>query len=107
MAEISARGIICTKRKSNTYIMEDKEMSTEVIGYLARPQRTAQNPTEHTQTKRSIMDIQIPDTIMQKLLGVIMMELGALTLPICDGDGTAFVMIVLLGIAMLIGGKRK
>ena len=82
-------------------------MSTEVIGYLARPQTVSQKPTERTQAKRSIMDIQIPDAIMQKLLGVIMMELGALTLPICDGDGTAFVMIMLLGIAMLIGGKRK
>ena len=82
-------------------------MSTEVIGYLARPQRTAQNPTERPTTKRNIMDIQIPDVIMQKLSGVIMMELGALTLPICDGDGTAFVMLVLLGIAMLIGGREK
>ena len=87
--------------------MEDKEMSTEILGYMARPQMTSQNPTERTQTKRNIMDIQIPDTIMQKLSGVIMMELGALTLPICDGDGTAFVMMMLLGIAMLIGGKRK
>ena len=82
-------------------------MSTEVIGYLARPQRTAQKPTERPTTKRNIMDIQIPDIIMQKLSGVIMMELGALTLPICDGDGTAFVMLVLLGIAILIGGREK
>ena len=79
-------------------------MSTEILGYMARPQRTAQKPTERTTTKRNIMNIQIPDIIMQKLSGVIMMELGALTLPICDGDGTAFVMIMLLGIAMLIGG---
>ena len=82
-------------------------MSTEVIGYLAMPQRTAQKPTERTQTKHSIMDIQIPDAIMQKLAGVIMMELGALTLPICDGDGTAFIMLMFLGIAMLIGGKQN
>ena len=82
-------------------------MSTEILGYMARPQRTVQKSTERTQAKRSIMDIQIPDAVMQKLSGVIMMELGALTLPICDGDGTAFVMLVLLGIAMLIGGKRK
>ena len=87
--------------------MEDKEMSTEILGYMARPQTVSQKPTERTQTKRSIMDIQIPDVIMQKLSGIVMMELGALTLPICDGDGTAFVMIMLLGIAMLIGGKRK
>ena len=82
-------------------------MSTEILGYMARPQRTAQKLTEHATTKRSIMDIQIPDVIMQKLSSVIMMELGALTLPICDGDGTAFIMIMLFGIAMLIGGKRK
>ena len=82
-------------------------MSTEVIGYLARPQTVSQKPTERTQTKRNIFNIQIPDVIMQKLSGVIMMELGALTLPICDGDGTAFVVIMLLGIAMLIGGGEK
>ena len=82
-------------------------MSTEILGYMARPQRTAQKPIERPTIKRSIFDIQIPDVIMQKLSGVIMMELGALTLPICDGDGTAFVMLVLLGIAMLIGGREK
>ena len=82
-------------------------MTTEIIGYMARPQRVSQKPIERPTTKRSIMDIQIPDAVMQKLSGIIMMELGALTLPICDGDGTAFVMIMLLGIAMLIGGKRK
>ena len=82
-------------------------MSTEILGYMARPQRTVQKPIERTQTKRNIMDIQIPNAVMQKLSGVIMMELGALTLPICDGDGTAFVMLVLLGIAMLIGGRKE
>ena len=82
-------------------------MSTEVIGYLTRPQRVSQKPTERPTTKRNIFNIQIPDVTIQKLSGVIMMELGALTLPICDGDGTAFVMFMLLGIAMLIGGGRK
>ena len=82
-------------------------MSTEVIGYLARPQRTAQNPTERPTTKRSIMYIQIPDIIMQKLSGVIMMEMGALTIPVCDGDGNAFMLFLFLGIAMLIGDERK
>ena len=82
-------------------------MSTEILGYMARPQTTVQMPTERPTTKRSIMDIQIPDAVMQKLSGVIMMELGALTLPICDGDGTAFVMLMVLGIAMLIGGGKE
>ena len=82
-------------------------MSTEILGYMAMPQRTTEKPTERTQTKRSITDIHIPDVIMQKLTGVIMMELGALTLPICDGDGTAFLMIMFFGIAMLIGGGKE
>lgn len=82
-------------------------MSTEILGYMARPQRATQKPTERPTIKRSIFDIQMPDAIMQKLLGVIMMELGALTLPICDGDGNAFVMFMLFGIIMMIGGKRK
>ena len=82
-------------------------MSTEIIGYLARPQTVSQKPTERPTTKRSIMDIQIPDVVMQKLSGIIMMEIGALTLPICDGDGNAFVMFMLFGIIMMIGGKRK
>lgn len=82
-------------------------MSTEILGYMARPQTVSQKPTESTQTKRSVMDTQIPDVIMQKLSGIVMMELGALTLPICNGDGTAFVMIMLLGIAMLIGGGKE
>ena len=82
-------------------------MSTEIIGYLTRPQRVSQKPTESPTTKRNIFNIQIPDVIMQKLSGVIMMELGALTLPICDGDGNAFVMFMLFGIIMMIGGKRK
>ena len=82
-------------------------MTTEIIGYMARPQGTAQKPTERPTTKRNIFNIQIPDAVIQKLSGVIMMELGALTLPICDGDGTAFVMLMLLGIAMLIGGGKE
>ena len=82
-------------------------MRTEIIGDLARPQRVSQKPTESPTTKRNIFNIQIPDVIMQKLSGVIMMELGALTLPICDGDGNAFVMFMLFGIIMMIGGKRK
>ena len=82
-------------------------MSTEILGYMAMPQRTTQKPTERLTEQRKIKAIQIPDTIMQKLTGIIMMELGALTIPICDGDGTAFIMLMFFGIAMLIGGKTK
>ena len=106
-AEKSARGTTCTKRKSNTYIMEDKEMSTEILGYMARPQTVSQKPTERTQAKRSIMDIQIPDAVAKTLISVIMLELSALSIPMADGDCTAALMVSFLVIANLIGGWKK
>ena len=82
-------------------------MSTEVIGYLARPQTVSQKPTEHTQAKRNIMDIQIPDTIAKTLISVIMLELSALSIPIADGDCTAALMVSFLVIVNLIGGRKE
>lgn len=82
-------------------------MSTEVIGYLARPQTTAQEPIEHTQTKRNIMDIQIPDAVAKTLISVIMLELSALSIPMADGDCTAALMVSFLVIANLIGDWKK
>ena len=82
-------------------------MSTEVIGYLARPQRTAQKPTERPTTKRNIMDIQIPDAVAKTLISMIMLELSALSIPMADGDCTAALMVSFLVIANLIGGWKK
>lgn len=81
-------------------------MSTEVIGYLARPQ-TAQKPTERPTTKRSIMDIQIPVSVAKTLISVIMLELSALSIPIADGDCTAALMVSFLVIANMIGGRKE
>lgn len=82
-------------------------MSTEVIGYLARPQTVSQKPTERPTTKRSIMDIQIPDAVEKALISVIMLELSALSIPMADGDCTASLMISFLVIVNLIGGWEK
>ena len=82
-------------------------MSTEVIGYLARPQTVSQKPTERTQAKRSIMDIQISDAVAKTLISVIMLELSALSIPMADGDCTASLMVSFLVIANLIGGWKK
>ena len=82
-------------------------MSTEILGYMARPQTVAQKPTERTQTKRNIMDIQIPDAVAKTLISVIMLELSALSIPMADGDCTAALMVSVLVIANLIGGWKK
>ena len=82
-------------------------MSTEILGYMARPQTVSQKPTERTQTKRNIMDIQIPDAVAKTLISVIMLELSALSIPMADGDCTASLMVSFLVIANLIGGWKK
>ena len=80
-------------------------MSTEVIGYLARPQ-TPQKPTEiHTAT-RKIKPIHITNAIKSKLLGTFLIVLGAITIPM-ENDATAFVMCLFLGIAAIIGGESN
>ena len=78
-------------------------MSTEVIGYLARPQRTAQKPTETHTATRKIKPIHITNAIKSKLLGTLLIVLGAITIPM-ENDATAFVMCLFLGIAAIIGG---
>ena len=78
-------------------------MTTEIIGYMA--QQTAQKPTEtHTATRKA-KPIHITNAIKSKLLGALLIVLGAITIPICDNDATAFVMCLMLGIAAMIGGN--
>lgn len=79
-------------------------MSTEVIGYLARPQRTAQKSTETHTATRKIKPIHITNVIKSKLLGTLLIVLGAMTIPI-ENDATAFVMCLFLGITAIIGGE--
>ena len=76
-------------------------MTTEIIGYIA--QQTAQKPTEmHTATRKA-KPIHI-NAVKSKLLGILLIVLGAITIPVCENDATAFVMCLFLGIAAIIGG---
>ena len=79
-------------------------MTTEIIGYMA--QQTAQKPTEtHTATRKA-KPIHITNAIKSKLLGALLIVLGAITMPM-ENDATAFVMCLFLGIAAIIGGDNN
>ena len=75
-------------------------MSTEILGYMA--QQTAQKPTEiHTATRKA-KPIHITNAIKSKLLGTLLIVLGAITIPM-ENDATVFIMCLFLGIAAIIG----
>ena len=79
-------------------------MTTEIIGYIA--QQTAQKPTEtHTATRKA-KPIHITNAIKSKLLGTLLIVLGAITIPM-ENDATAFVMCLFLGITAIIGGDNN
>ena len=79
-------------------------MTTEIIGYIA--QQTAQKPTEtHTATRKA-KPIHITNAIKSKLLGILLIVLGAITIPM-ENDATAFIMCLFLGIAAIIGGESN
>ena len=80
-------------------------MTTEIIGYIA--QQTAQKPTETHTATRKIKPIQITNAIKSKLLGILLIVLGAITIPVYENDATAFVMCLFLGIASIIGGESN
>ena len=81
-------------------------MTTEIIGYMVQ-QQTAQKPTETpTETPtatRKTKSIHITNAIKSKLLGTLLIVLGAITIPVCENDATVFIMCLFLGIAAIIG----
>lgn len=80
-------------------------MSTEILGYMA--QQTAQKPTETHTATREIKPIRITNAIKSKLLGTLLIVLGAITIPVCENDATAFVMCLFLGIAAIRGNDNE
>ena len=76
-------------------------MTTEIIGYMT--QQTAQKPTETHTATRKIKPMHI-NAIKSKLLGTLLIVLGAITIPM-ENDATAFIMCLFLGIAAIIGGE--
>lgn len=79
--------------------------TTETLGYINATETVANT----NQTVRTAADNHLKEKvyyIKQKLLGVMLIVLGAASIPISDGDGTAFVMTLFIGLA-LIGTKDK
>ena len=81
-------------------------MTTEIIGYIAQ-QQTAQKPTEMHTATRKIKPIHITNAIKSKLLGTLLIVLGAITISVCENDATAFVMCLFLGIAAIRGESNE
>ena len=78
-------------------------MSTEILGYIGQ---TAQKPTEiHTATRKA-KPIHITNAIKSKLLGTLLIVLGAITIPM-ENDATVFIMCLFLGIAAIRGESNE
>ena len=72
-------------------------MSTEILGYInttAESEQTAHTTTNHRSKDKLYY-------IKQKLVGVVLIALGAISIPVSEGDGTAFVMMLFIGLALI------
>ena len=75
-------------------------MSTEILGYIGQVQETPQtNENAPRQTRKVNKDKLY--YIKQKLVGVVLIALGAASVPVSEGDGTAFVMMLFVGLALI------
>ena len=79
-------------------------MTTEIIGYMT--QQTAQKSIETPTATREVKLIHITNAVKSKMLGALLIVLGALTIPM-ENDATAFVMCLFLGIAVITGGESN
>ena len=75
-------------------------MSTEVLGYIRQVQETPQTNENAPQQARKVNKNKLY-YIKQKLVGVILIALGAASVPISEGDGTAFVMMLFIGLVLI------
>ena len=72
-------------------------MITQTLGYINATMEREQ--TVHTATDNRRKDKIY--YIKQKLAGVILIALGAISVPVSEGDGTAFVMMLFVGLALI------
>ena len=79
-------------------------MSTEILGYIAQTQNIPQTNENTPQQTRATHKDKLY-YIKQKLAGVVLIALGAASVPV-EGDGTAFLMMLFIGLA-LIATKDK
>lgn len=71
-------------------------MITQTLGYINAT--TEREQTVHTTDNRRKDKLYY---IKQKLAGVILIALGAISVPVSEGDGTAFVMMLFIGLALI------
>ena len=76
-------------------------MTTKILGYMTAPTTPHKCPAT-AREKRKVKS----QAITQRLLGVILIVLGAATIPM-ENDATAFAMCLMLGIAAIIGDKEN
>ena len=72
-------------------------MITQTLGYINAT-------TESEQTVHTATDNRRKNKlyyIKQKLTGVILIALGAASVPVSEGDGTAFVMMLFIGLVLI------
>ena len=72
-------------------------MITQTLGYINAT-------TETEQTAHTAADNHRKEKVYylkQKLLGVVLIALGAVSVPVSEGDGTAFVMMLFIGLVLI------
>ena len=82
--------------------MEENKMITQTLGYINAT-------TESEQTAHTATDNRRKDKlyyIKQKLVGVVLIALGAASVPVSEGDGTAFVMMLFIGLAVIVTREK-
>ena len=80
-------------------------MSTECLGYIGQVQETPQtNENAPRQTRKVNKDKLY--YIKQKLIGVVLIALGAASVHVSEGDGTAFVMMLFIGLAVIVTREK-
>ena len=70
-------------------------MITQTLGYITMESEQTAHTTEDNKHKDKLYYIK------QKLLGVVLIALGAASVPVSEGDGTAFVMMLFVGLALI------
>ena len=80
-------------------------MSTEILGYIGQVQKTSQTNENAPQQARKVNKDRLY-YIKQKLVGVILIALGAISVPVSEGDGTAFVMMLFIGLAVIVTREK-
>lgn len=76
-------------------------MTTKILGCMTAP-TTSQKCPATARKKRKVKS----QAITQRLLGTILIAIGAITIPL-ENDATAFAMCLILGIAAIIGGDKN